>query len=96
MVEQEALFGSIPSPSKSAKKNFRPSMGGLTNKRLLLGGSMLQTPYAGKAALSSRLSSSLNQQTPQSGRLVIMSSSVSEFTLSPKILAYSFLYLHVY
>lgn len=68
MVEQEALFGSIPSPSKSAKKNFRPSMGGLTNKRLLLGGSMLQTPYAGKAALSSRLSSSLNQQTPQSGR----------------------------
>ncbi|XP_049408245.1 65-kDa microtubule-associated protein 3 isoform X1 [Solanum stenotomum] len=68
MVEQEALFGSIPSPSKSAKKNFRPSMGGLTNKRLSLGGSMLQTPYAGKAAPSSRLSSSLKQQTPQSGR----------------------------
>ncbi|XP_019230903.1 PREDICTED: 65-kDa microtubule-associated protein 3 isoform X2 [Nicotiana attenuata] len=68
MVEQEALFGSIPSPSKSAKKNFRPSMGGLTNKRLSLGGAMLQTPYAGKAAASShsgRLSSSLKQQTPQ-------------------------------
>nr|XP_009604922.1 65-kDa microtubule-associated protein 3 isoform X2 [Nicotiana tomentosiformis]XP_016514581.1 PREDICTED: 65-kDa microtubule-associated protein 3-like isoform X2 [Nicotiana tabacum] len=68
MVEQEALFGSIPSPSKSAKKNFRPSMGGLTNKRLSLGGAMLQTPYAGKAAPSShtgRLSSSLKQQTPQ-------------------------------
>ncbi|PHT93576.1 hypothetical protein T459_01458 [Capsicum annuum] len=68
MVEQEALFGSIPSPSKSAKKNFRPSMGGFTNKRLSLGGSMLQTPYAGKAAPSSRQSSSLIQQTPQSGR----------------------------
>nr|XP_010325770.1 65-kDa microtubule-associated protein 3-like isoform X3 [Solanum lycopersicum] len=68
MVEQEALFGSIPSPSKSAKKNFRPSMGGLTNKRLSLGGSMLQIPYAGKPAPSSRLSSSLKQQTPQSGR----------------------------
>ncbi|XP_009789952.1 65-kDa microtubule-associated protein 3 [Nicotiana sylvestris] len=68
MVEQEALFGSIPSPLKSAKKNFRPSMGGLTNKRLSLGGAMLQTPYAGKAAPSSysgRLCSSLKQQTPQ-------------------------------
>ncbi|KAK4371997.1 hypothetical protein RND71_007381 [Anisodus tanguticus] len=68
MVEQEALFGSIPSPSNSAKKNFRPSMGGLANKRLSLGGSMLQTPYAGKAAPSSRLSSSSKQQTLQSGR----------------------------
>lgn len=96
MVEQEALFGSIPSPSKSAKKNFRPSMGGFTNKRLSLGGSMLQTPYAGKAAPSSRQSSSLIQQTPQSGRLVILSFSVSEFTLPTNIAAYSFLYLHVY
>ncbi|KAJ8565450.1 hypothetical protein K7X08_008026 [Anisodus acutangulus] len=68
MVEQEALFGLIPSPSNSAKKNFRPSMGGLANKRLSLGGSMLQTPYAGKAAPSSRLSSSSKQQTLQSGR----------------------------
>ncbi|XP_059312877.1 65-kDa microtubule-associated protein 3-like isoform X1 [Lycium ferocissimum] len=66
MVEQEALFGSIPSPSKSAKKNIRPSMGGLSNRRLSLGGSKLQTPYAGKAAPSSRLPSSLKQQkTPQ-------------------------------
>ncbi|CAN4111752.1 unnamed protein product [Withania somnifera] len=68
MVEQEAFFGSIPNPSKSAKKNFRPSMGSLTNKRLSLGGSMLQIPFAGKAVPSARLSSSLKQQTPQSGR----------------------------
>ncbi|CAN4125816.1 unnamed protein product [Withania somnifera] len=58
MMEQEALFGSVPSPSKSTKKNFRPSMGG----------SMLQTPFAGKTAPSSRLSSSLKQHTPQSAQ----------------------------
>ncbi|KAF6152232.1 hypothetical protein GIB67_005886 [Kingdonia uniflora] len=48
IAEQEALFGSKPSPSKpqSAKKLPRASTGGATrtNKRLSLGGAMLQTP----------------------------------------------------
>ncbi|CAO2828941.1 unnamed protein product [Amaranthus hypochondriacus] len=48
MTEQEALFGSKPSPLKSAKKpSRRMSMGGaggVPNRRLSLGGNMLQTP----------------------------------------------------
>ncbi|KAL2903616.1 65-kDa microtubule-associated protein 3 [Bienertia sinuspersici] len=49
MAEQEALFGSKPSPLKSAKKpSRRMSMGGPgaggNNRRLSVGGNMLQTP----------------------------------------------------
>lgn len=47
IAEQEVLFGSKPSPSKqqSAKKVPRASTGGAaTNRRLSLGGAMLQTP----------------------------------------------------
>ncbi|XAR71788.1 hypothetical protein NMG60_11018201 [Bertholletia excelsa] len=46
MAEQEALFGSKPSPMKlqSGKKAPRLSSGGGTNRRLSLGGAMLQTP----------------------------------------------------
>ncbi|KAF5185808.1 65-kDa microtubule-associated-like protein [Thalictrum thalictroides] len=46
IAEQEVLFGSKPSPSKqqSAKKVPRVSTGGATNRRLSLGGAMLQTP----------------------------------------------------
>ncbi|CAA0809540.1 65-kDa microtubule-associated protein 3 [Striga hermonthica] len=47
-TEQEALYGSKPSPMKnqSAKKGPRLSCGGVgaSNRRLSLGGSMLQTP----------------------------------------------------
>ncbi|XP_077240122.1 65-kDa microtubule-associated protein 3-like [Tasmannia lanceolata] len=45
IAEQEALFGSKPSPSKpqSTKKISRPSTGS-ANRRLSLGGAMLQTP----------------------------------------------------
>ncbi|CAL5404904.1 unnamed protein product [Camellia sinensis] len=48
MAEQEALFGSKPSPMKlqSGKKGPRLSSGGVvtTNRRLSVGGTMLQTP----------------------------------------------------
>ncbi|PIA49952.1 hypothetical protein AQUCO_01300590v1 [Aquilegia coerulea] len=46
IAEQEVLFGSKPSPSKqqSAKKAPRISTGGASNRRLSLGGAMLQTP----------------------------------------------------
>ncbi|CAK7337098.1 unnamed protein product [Dovyalis caffra] len=46
IAEQEALYGSKPSPSKpqSVKKAPRVSTGGATNRRLSLGGAMLQTP----------------------------------------------------
>ncbi|KAL0304173.1 UNVERIFIED_CONTAM: microtubule-associated protein 3 [Sesamum radiatum] len=49
LTEQEALYGSKPSPMKnqSAKKGRRLSCGGgPSNRRLSLGGSMLQTPKA--------------------------------------------------
>ncbi|KAA8539835.1 hypothetical protein F0562_026527 [Nyssa sinensis] len=48
IVEQEALFGSKPSPMKpqSGKKGPRLSTGGARNRRLSLGGAMLQTPKA--------------------------------------------------
>ena len=64
MAEQEALFGSKPSPLKSAKKpSRRMSMGGGGggghNRRLSLGGNMLQTPrpdssYSTRATPNSR------------------------------------------
>lgn len=50
IAEQEALYGSKPSPMKnpSAKKGPRLSCGGAgtgaTNRRLSLGGAMVQTP----------------------------------------------------
>ncbi|XP_010245134.1 PREDICTED: 65-kDa microtubule-associated protein 3-like isoform X2 [Nelumbo nucifera] len=46
IAEQEALFGSKPSPSKpqSGKKGPRMSIGGANGRRLSLGGAMLQTP----------------------------------------------------
>ncbi|KAF3433106.1 hypothetical protein FNV43_RR24208 [Rhamnella rubrinervis] len=46
IAEQEALYGSKPSPSKpqSVKKAPRMSTGGASNRRLSLGGTMLQTP----------------------------------------------------
>ncbi|KAK4397360.1 microtubule-associated protein 3 [Sesamum angolense] len=54
LAEQEAMYGSKPSPSKSGNKNLRPSTGGGPNKRFSLGGAMLQNTLADKAALSSR------------------------------------------
>ncbi|KAG9153080.1 hypothetical protein Leryth_012339 [Lithospermum erythrorhizon] len=46
IAEQEALYGSKPSPMKnqSAKKGPRMSSGGAGGRRLSLGGAMLQTP----------------------------------------------------
>lgn len=46
IAEQEALYGSKPSPSKpqSVKKGSRMSTGGATSRRVSLGGAMLQTP----------------------------------------------------
>uniref|UniRef100_A0A5B6ZTY3 65-kDa microtubule-associated protein 3-like n=1 Tax=Davidia involucrata TaxID=16924 RepID=A0A5B6ZTY3_DAVIN len=48
IAEQEAIFGSKPSPMKpqSGKKCPRLSTGGASNRRLSLGGAMLQTPKA--------------------------------------------------
>lgn len=46
IAEQEVLFGSKPSPMKTqnAKKGSRLSCGGTSNRRLSLGGAMIQTP----------------------------------------------------
>ncbi|KAJ7970063.1 65-kDa microtubule-associated-like protein [Quillaja saponaria] len=46
IAEQEALYGSKPSPSKlqSVKKAPRMSTGGASSRRVSLGGAMLQTP----------------------------------------------------
>ncbi|CAA2988902.1 65-kDa microtubule-associated protein 3-like [Olea europaea var. sylvestris] len=46
LAEQEALYGSKPSPMKnqSTKKGPRLSCGGASNRRLSLGGTILQTP----------------------------------------------------
>ncbi|KAF2292049.1 hypothetical protein GH714_000357 [Hevea brasiliensis] len=46
IAEQEALYGSKPSPSKTqnVKKAPRVSTGGASNRRLSLGGAVLQTP----------------------------------------------------
>lgn len=46
IAEQEALYGSKPSPSKTqmVKKAPRMSTGGASTRRLSLGGAMIQTP----------------------------------------------------
>lgn len=54
MAEQEALFGSKPSPSKTGKKLPRISSIGVANGRLSHGGMMLQTPNPEKAAYHTR------------------------------------------
>ncbi|XP_054812123.1 65-kDa microtubule-associated protein 3-like [Prosopis cineraria] len=48
IAEQEALYGSKPSPSKAQgpKKAPRMSTGGAASRRVSLGGSMVQTPKA--------------------------------------------------
>ncbi|KAL2552992.1 65-kDa microtubule-associated protein 3 [Forsythia ovata] len=61
IAEQEALFGSKPSPSNSGKKNYRPSTGVVTDKRLTLGGAVLRNAYTKKAGFS--LHSLVKQQT---------------------------------
>lgn len=52
IAEQEALYGSKPSPSKplGGKKAPRMSTGGATNRRLSLGAAMHQTPKPNKKA----------------------------------------------
>ncbi|CAL1379757.1 unnamed protein product [Linum trigynum] len=58
IAEQEALYGSKPSPSKnlSFKKGSRVSTGGATNRRLSVGGAMPQTPKLDKTLSSRTLS----------------------------------------
>ncbi|WJX12591.1 hypothetical protein P8452_03076 [Trifolium repens] len=56
IAEQEALYGSKPSPSKpqSVKKGSRMSTGGAATRRVSLGGAMLQTPKPDSKATNSR------------------------------------------
>ncbi|GMY09376.1 65-kDa microtubule-associated protein 3 [Fagus crenata] len=56
IVEQEALFGSKPSPSNSGKKNSKTPTGVANNRKISLGGAMLQNPKPEKAASRLRLS----------------------------------------
>ncbi|KAK9742568.1 hypothetical protein RND81_03G182600 [Saponaria officinalis] len=49
ITEQEAIFGSKPSPIKSGKKASRMSMGGGNNRRLSVGGNVMQTPRPGSS-----------------------------------------------
>ncbi|KAL6557229.1 hypothetical protein OROMI_017579 [Orobanche minor] len=51
MTEQEAIYGSKPSPSKSGNRSFRPStVGSASNKRFSLGGAVLQNALLEKSA----------------------------------------------
>ncbi|RDX78761.1 65-kDa microtubule-associated protein 3, partial [Mucuna pruriens] len=56
IAEQEALYGSKPSPSKpqSVKKGPRMSTGGAASRRVSLGGAMIQTPKPDSKATHSR------------------------------------------
>ncbi|KAA0055122.1 hypothetical protein IC582_022085 [Cucumis melo] len=68
IAEQEALYGSKPSPSKpqSVKKAPRSSAAGAANsKRLSLGGTMHQTPKATPQSRPSRKGDQLNDQNFQ-------------------------------
>lgn len=53
VTEQEAIFGSKQSPSKSVNKNSRPSTGGVAGKRFSLGGAMLQNMLVEKVGAHS-------------------------------------------
>lgn len=65
MTEQEAIYGSKPSPTKSGIKSSRPSTVGVANKRFSVGGAMLQNALAEKSG-SSRfaMSNSVKSKTP--------------------------------
>ncbi|CAH2063308.1 unnamed protein product [Thlaspi arvense] len=55
ITEQEALYGSKPSPSKSGKKPLRtPASAAAMNRKLSLGGAMLQSSKLDKATLNSK------------------------------------------
>ncbi|XP_073021385.1 65-kDa microtubule-associated protein 3 isoform X1 [Primulina eburnea] len=69
LTEQEALYGSKPSPMKNqnVKKAPRLSCGGASNRRLSLGGHMLQTPkpddmpHSAKATPNTRNAKRMNR-----------------------------------
>ncbi|EEF50396.1 PLE, putative [Ricinus communis] len=67
IVEQEALFGAKPSPSKSGKKPSRTSIGVARNQRLSLGGAMLQNLKAQNASCDyvdlNKIGDSVNQNS---------------------------------
>lgn len=54
ITEQEALYGSKPSPNKSGKKPLRTPVIAAMNRKLSLGGAMLQSSKPDKATLSSK------------------------------------------
>lgn len=69
MAEQEAFFGSKPSPTKSGIKNNRLSTIGSANSRFSVGGAALQNRLD-KAAASSRsvqMNNPVKRQTSHSG-----------------------------
>ncbi|XP_050249882.1 65-kDa microtubule-associated protein 3 [Quercus robur] len=61
IVEQEALFGSKPSPSKSGKKASRTPTGVANNRKFSIGGAMLQNPKPEKAASRLHLSRRISE-----------------------------------
>ncbi|KAK2994287.1 hypothetical protein RJ640_024010 [Escallonia rubra] len=89
IAEQEALFGSKPSPLKSGKKVSRTPTGGPINHRFSLGGVMLQTPKTDKTTLAShafKKSSSVKQPNirshHQTGGIGAQSSGKTSFHVS--------------
>ncbi|KAK6142893.1 hypothetical protein DH2020_023241 [Rehmannia glutinosa] len=83
MTEQEAIYGSKPSPSKSSNKSFRPSTGGAANKRFSLGGAVLQNTLSDKSSLPSH--SLLKNKSNSSNRnlLTAITTMVSSLLILP-------------
>uniref|UniRef100_M4DD99 Uncharacterized protein n=1 Tax=Brassica campestris TaxID=3711 RepID=M4DD99_BRACM len=65
ITEQEALYGSKPSPGKSGKKPLRTALpSSAMNRKLSLGGAMLQSSKPEKATLSSKKTTYYDQNAP--------------------------------
>ncbi|CAN6836861.1 unnamed protein product [Brassica oleracea] len=65
ITEQEALYGSKPSPGKSGKKPLRTALpSSAMNRKLSLGGAMLQSSKPEKATLNSKKTTYYDQNAP--------------------------------
>ncbi|KAJ7962221.1 65-kDa microtubule-associated-like protein [Quillaja saponaria] len=92
MAEQEAIFGSKPSPSKSGKKVSRNSAGVASNRKLSLGGAFLQDPKLEKTARhmhSNKKGNSINQKSSQIHKQYGGSATSSAGRKLPEVVGYS-------
>lgn len=95
IAEQEALYGSKPSPSKpqSVKKGSRMSTGGAASRRVSLGGAMLQTPKPDSKATTNSRATRKTDKVHQIDQLSYLEDGISCLSSGSLFKLYFWLYL---